>query len=525
MSPTTSLARLLKLRMRSTWASQAHEPITHVAEAQDLQPQPDVLLDGGEGRGVVLVGHGDAVGLQVVVQRRELVGVGGALAVGQPGDRDARVAVQRGLGAAVGHARVGVAGRAGDPAVDRLDRRRRWRTARCPRRGRSPRSPRRRASASRRAPRSICGVADVGPGDQRAVVHAPAVPALVGALGGADVALAEHQRGAGLAFDEPLERAEVVGGDQVVGVQALGVLAPVHPHGHGLVAGVGAPVEPQQGEVLVAVVVGEPGGRAVVGGLRPHDVALEQRVLDGGRAHAGRGEVGLGLQDRVGHGAGLVLEHAQVDDVLEHPHAPRRGGVVGRGVVVRRGVQDVVVGDLRAGLVEQLPDPAQQVVLREVVVGLDQRHPLPVGALDHDRPDRQPRRDAVGVLLGGGVEGRVDVPARQLVGRVPVVGVLPGRRPDVPGRVGHADAGAQAVPGLVGAGGRGRRDQPDDGGEDEQGRQQASHGRSRGDARPFDAAQILTGIFDVADLPSSWRSRRHPEPEGADQGLATGSSR
>ena len=329
-------------------------------------------------------------------------------------------------------------------------------------------------------------MADVGPGDQRAVVHAPAVPALVGALGGADVALAEHQRGAGVAFDEPLERAQVVSGDQVVGVQALGVLAPVHPHGHGRVAGVGAPVEPQQREVLVAVVVGEPGGRAVVGLLRPHDVALEQRVLHGRRAHACRGEVGLGLQDRVGHGAGLVLEHAQVDDVLEQPHAPRRGGVVGRGVVVRGGVQDAVVGDLRAGRVEQLPDPAQQVVLREVVVGLHQRHTLPVGALDDDRTDRQPRRHAVGVLLGRGVEGRVDVTALQLVGRVPIVGVLPGGRPDVPRGVGRADPGTQAVPGLLRARGD-RRQQSDEQGERGQRRQQATHRQS---------SQILVGIFD-----------------------------
>ncbi len=299
---------------------------------------------------------------------------------------------------------------------------------------------------------------------------------VVGALGGAHVTLAEHQRRARVALDEALQRTEVVGGDQVVRVEALRMLAPVHPdRQRGEPLG-GHLVEPQQRQVLVAVVVGEAGRGPVVGCLRPHDVALVQRVLHDRGAHAGRDQARLGLQDRVGHGPGLVLEHAQVDDVLEQPHAPRGGRVVRRRVVVGGRVEDVAVGDLRAGLAQQLADPPQQVVLGEVVVGLDQREPPPVRALDDDRADRQPRRHAVRVLLGGGVQVRIDVAAPQLVGRVPVVGVLAGGGADVPGRVDDPDPGTEAVPRGVGRGGRHGAETREQG-RDGQGQQQSLHGR------------------------------------------------
>jgi hypothetical protein len=109
-------------------------------------------------------------------------------------------------------------------------------------------------------------------------------------------------------------------------------------------------------------------------------------------------------------------------------------------VVVAGGVEDLVRGDGGAGLGQQLADPAQQVVLGQVEVALEQRHPLAVGPLEDDRPHGQPGLHAVAVPLGQGVLVRVDGlgGAGRLLGRV-----LAGTGPHVPGGVGHADTGAQ----------------------------------------------------------------------------------
>jgi len=62
-------------------------------------------------------------------------------------------------------------------------------------------------------------VAHVRPRAVHTVGHHFSVVAQVRALGGADVALTEDQRGTEVTLDHPLERGEEVRRDQVVGIQ------------------------------------------------------------------------------------------------------------------------------------------------------------------------------------------------------------------------------------------------------------------------------------------------------------------
>src|SRR5205823_3396467 len=75
-----------------------------VAEAYGLQVDAQVLLDAHERGGVVVVGHGDA-GLAQRLPHGGIDTGTAPLAVGQPEDRRAGIAIERGLGAAGRHAR------------------------------------------------------------------------------------------------------------------------------------------------------------------------------------------------------------------------------------------------------------------------------------------------------------------------------------------------------------------------------------------------------------------------------------
>ena len=134
--------------------------------------------------------------------------------------------------------------------------------------------------------------------------------------------------------------------------------------------------------------VGIAGRRAVIGDLGTDDVALEGGVVDARGAHLHRHHVRRGLRDGLGRLPGLVLEHAQVEGVLEQPHAGGRRDVVGRGVVVGGRPQDVVPRDAERRI-EELFDSALDEVLGQVVVGLDKGDLLAVGPLHDERPDRQ----------------------------------------------------------------------------------------------------------------------------------------
>jgi hypothetical protein len=180
------------------------------------------------------------------------------------------------------------------------------------------------------------------------------------------------------------------------------VLAEVHPDGDrvaaarlvqplalalGLARAVLEGVEAHDDQAGVAELPRVAGGRAVVSGGGTDHVALHLAELDGRRRHLRGLQVLLGRDDGVADGPRLVLEHPLVEDVLEDEHARRGGRVVRRRVVVRGGVQDVLVADLAAGGGQELAGAAQQQVLREVVVALEQRDPLAVQALDDDRAD------------------------------------------------------------------------------------------------------------------------------------------
>ena len=81
-------------------------------------------------------------------------------------------------------------------------------------------------------PSAALGLREAGvvPGAERSVGQRDRVAAtLARSLGAADVALAEHERRPEVVLHHALERAEVVGSDELVAVERLGVLAVVHP--------------------------------------------------------------------------------------------------------------------------------------------------------------------------------------------------------------------------------------------------------------------------------------------------------
>ena len=242
-------------------------------------------------------------------------------ATGAPG-----VALDRRLGAAVRHARVRVRQRAGHE------------------RGHAPRTGTSRGERHRPSPRPICvpglddavgevagaplglGVADVGPGPHDAVgQHLVVLRGGTGPSAEPTSPWLNTSGGAEVAVHHALERGEVVGGDEVVAVERLGVLAVVDEHRqrHGL--GPGHVVEAQHATARSRR--GRRGSRPGVpssASAGPGDVALVDAVLDDGGAHAGRPQVGGGGLDGGGDLAGVVLEGPQVHHVLERPHAGRR---------------------------------------------------------------------------------------------------------------------------------------------------------------------------------------------------------
>ncbi len=177
------------------------------------------------------------------------------------------------------------------------------------------------------------------------------------------------------------------------------------------------------------------------------------------------------LLDGSRHLPGHVLVEADVEHVLEGPDPPGGRGVHRRGMVVGNRHRQVA-RRIRAGrgrgvaeanpalgtvLLEDLPGPADHQVLRDVEVVLEDRQAVARPgrrAVDHDRPDGEPRLDAVGGVAAGGVAGGIEglglvvdelggVPGGIVRGGLWILRgarVLPGRRPDVPGGVLDPDA-------------------------------------------------------------------------------------
>ena len=287
-----------------------------------------------------------------------------------------------------------------------------------------------------------------GPDTADAAIVSQQLGLVAGVLGTAHVALAEDHRHAQVAVHETLEGAQEIGGVQVVAVQALGVLAPVHPGRQRLRAGLGERVKPHHHQAQITVFQRVAGRGAVIGGGQAHHVALENLVAHGGGAHARRLQVLLGDADRCGHLPGLVLEEARVEDVLEHPHAPGHGRRIGRGVIMGGAVQDLLVVDAGTLLAQDLGDATDQRVLRQIVVGLDHGHALAVVAFHHDRARGQPRLHAVAGVLGFVGQEGVDVIAADAVEDVGGIAVLAGAIAHVRGHVGDADAGADVRAGV-----------------------------------------------------------------------------
>ena len=257
-------------------------------------------------------------------------------------------------------------------------------------------------------------------------------------------ALAEDRHRPGLAVEHPLERPEVVGGDQVVVLEALGMERVVDEVRERLRVGrVRDVVEAHDDQVVVAVALREAGGRAVVGGLRAGHRAVDVGKPPDRAADPDGPQVVRSLLDRGGQPLRVVLVGAEVEDVLERPHAPRRARVVGRGVVVRGDHREGLARDADVLRLDELRGAAPEEVLRQVEVLLDDRDPLAVRPLDDQGAGAQPRLQAVGRRTAGRVAVRVEL---LVVGASAVRGVLPGRGTDVPGGVDVADAGLQLAP-------------------------------------------------------------------------------
>jgi hypothetical protein len=286
------------------------------------------------------------------------------------------------------------------------------------------------------------------------------VDGVVGAalrLGGANRVLGVDGEGTRLAVRHALHRRHVVGRDQVVAAQHLRVEAEVDQVRQRLGGGgVRHVVEAHHGEIVVGLVVGIAGGRAVVGDLGTVGVAvgLVERADRG--ADPDRHQRVGGVLDRLGHALGVVVEEAHVVDVLEGPRPPGGRRVIRRGMVVRGGDREIRAVDPGITLLQQLRGAPVQQVLRDVEVVLDDGDAVSVGAFDHERACAEARLDpvrgALAVRVGGGVHAvRAD--------EAPVGGVLPGRGPDVPGGI---DCGGSSPDRSPGCGRRGdRSDQGD----------------------------------------------------------------
>ena len=149
------------------------------------------------------------------------------------------------------------------------------------------------------------------------------VPAVLLALARPGRVLGDHRDAAGGAVHEPLGLRGPLARDQVVALEHLRVLPDVGERRERLrVPGVVDVVEVDDREVVVGVGTRESGGAAVVRPGRPHRVLLEGvEVADGG-ADADVVHVRERLLDRRGVLVRVVVEEAEVEDVLERPHPP-----------------------------------------------------------------------------------------------------------------------------------------------------------------------------------------------------------
>ena len=247
------------------------------------------------------------------------------------------------------------------------------------------------------------------------------VPAVLLHLAAPDRVLRDHRDAADGAVHEPLGLGRPLARDQVVAHQHLGVLADVHERGEHLrMPRVVDVVEVDDRQVVVGVRPREPTRAAVVGPGRPHWVLLEGvEVADRG-AHADVVHVVERLLDGRGVLVRVVVEEAEVEDVLERPDAPVERGVRRRRVVVRDRHRQVLLVDQAVGVGrEQLRGAAPQGVLRDVVVVAQERDVVAVAPAHDDRPHRLARLHAVrGLvldLLGVWVDVAVALVARRRV--------------------------------------------------------------------------------------------------------------
>ena len=240
------------------------------------------------------------------------------------------------------------------------------------------------------------------------------VPLAALGLGGAHGTLREHRHRAGLAVHHPLQRPQVVGADQVVPLQELGVEAEVDQvRERPRVTGIREIVEPDHREVVIGVPARVAGRGPVVRDRRPERVAVRLVELVDRSPHPHRDELVARPLHRREHALRHVVEEAHVEDVLEGPHPPRGRGVEGRGVVVGDGHGQGLGRDPALALfLQQLAGAAVDEVLGDVQVVLEDRDAFAVRTLDDERPDAEPGLDPVGDLAPLRVRGGVEPPPR-----------------------------------------------------------------------------------------------------------------
>ena len=341
---------------------------------------------------------------------------------GRPDDRHARVARERGVGAAGRHARIRVRHGPAEPAV--LDR------------DREVGHPRHEAVAVGRAAvegrarvavgplgADVVDVLDDAVGQQparplhllvlgvvedRAVVHR--VPQVGLDLARAGRVLREDRDAADAAVDEPLGDRRVLARDQVMPVEVLRVLAHVHDVRERLrVARVVDVLDAHDRQVVVGVRPREADRRPVLAPAGAHRVLVELVEVAGRAADTHGVHVVQRLHDGRDVLLHVVVEEAEVEDVLERPDAPVEGRVRGRRVVVRDREGEVALVDHAARLlVEHLGRTPPERVLRDVVIVREERDVVPV-ALDDERAHALARLDAVGGLVLDLLDVRIDV--------------------------------------------------------------------------------------------------------------------
>ena len=209
--------------------------------------------------------------------------------------------------------------------------------------------------------------------EQLAVVNR--VPAVLLHLARPGGVLGDDRDPARGAVDESLRGRGPLARDQVVAHEHLGVLADVYQRRERLrVTRAVDVVEVDDREIVVGVWPGKSGGAAVVGPVRPHRVLLERVKVADGCADTDVVHVRKRPLDGGGVLMRVVVEEAEVEDVLERPDAPIERRVRRRRVVVSHGHRQVPLVDQAVGVGgEQLRRAAPERVLRDVVVVADHR--------------------------------------------------------------------------------------------------------------------------------------------------------